>query len=190
MPVLTKQNLPILVRAALSSAGVDDSQHGAIALELLRHRAIEFAEPIRRRPDDFMELILVGARSRQATRTAGAHLNVFAFAGVVIATTAPVTIAGAAAILLALLGVCSISLSPDQAAFIIGTKSVIASHTIPTAKAVAAAMSDQMNGTDITPQYAIQVAEQLQKLGMPISIGDPPNHVLRHTEWVISVPGA
>jgi hypothetical protein len=88
------------------------------------------------------------------------------------------------------LGACSVSLSPEHAAFVLATKSITDSQTAPTARAIASAMSDQLGCSSTTPQKAIEVAEQLQRLGMSISIGDPPNHVIRYSEWVFTVPGA
>jgi hypothetical protein len=183
----TKHNLPALIHIALSEAGIDESHSGNIALELVRHRAVEFRETAR----TSMELIVVAARSRQATRTAGGHLNVFAFAGVVLAVMAVhPSLPSAAAVFLSLLSACSVSLSPEQAAFILATKSTCDSRTVPTAKAIASAMADQVGSSPVTPKKVIEVAEQLQRLGVPISIGDPPNHVIRHSEWVLIVPGA
>jgi len=191
MPSLTKRNLPFLVDSALARSGLQLAQHIDLTRELLRNRAIEFDEPPARRSDEFMEMIVIRGRSRQAIRTAGGHLNVFALAGVVLsAAAATPTLACSTALLVALLGACTITLSPDQAAFIAGLQAATSSNSIPTAKAVAERMGAQNGGPSPTVDGILETARQLKALGMPLTIGDPPNHILRHSEWVVTFPGA
>lgn len=189
MPKITKDNLPVFVELALARAGIDSQQFPHLSLKILQSGAFELSEPPRG-PNNAMEMVVIGKHSRQAIRTSGNQVNVFAFSSVLLsaASAAPAAIA-AASLLVALLGACSVSLTPEQAAFFISAEVLGRANVIPTAKALAEEMAAQLQRENFSPQAVIALAQQLEQLGVPISIGNPPNSVVRHKEWTLSIPG-
>ena len=189
MREITKQNLPILVREALSLAGIRPSIVPDLALRILQSNAIAFPKPMPPRTE-FLEMIVIGGRSKSATRSAGNLVNVFTLAAVIQTVTAAAGVAALASpILIGVLGACSTTLSPRQAAFFVASKQLESSDTIPTAAAIAAMCSSILPGSPITTNELLIIADDLLKMGVPISIGAAPNHVIRHNEWTITVPG-
>ena len=96
---------------------------------------------------------------------------------------------GAATLLVALLGACSVSLTPEQAAFFVAAKAFEKSNTTPTANAFALEIGEQLQKQGYTSQNVLALAQQLKQLGVPLSIGNPPSNVIRHREWTFSIPG-
>jgi hypothetical protein len=189
MTPITKQNLPVFVQYALSTAGIQNSKVPDLALKILQSSAIEFPKPVAPR-SDVMEMIVIGGRTKNAVRAAGNLVNVFTLAAAIqSAATAAGFTALASPILIGVLGACSTTLSPKQAAFFVAASSLRDTDTIPTASAIASACSNILPGLPVSPNEILLVADELLKLGVPISIGDPPNHVIRHREWTITVPG-
>ena len=189
MPEITKTNLPVYVESALTRAGIDNQLFPNLPLAILQSGGIELSKPIQR-PNDFMEMIVIGGRSRQAICTSGNQVNVFAFSSVLLsATSATPAAIGAATLLVALLGACSISLTPEQAAFFVAAEALEKSNTIPTANAFALEIGAQLQKQGYSSPDVLVVAQQLKQLGVPLTIGNPPNNVIRHKEWTISIPG-
>lgn len=189
MRLITKENLPVFVKKSLTDAGLNPSQYRHLALKLLQSGAITSVDAMRAR-EDVWEMVTVYPASRQATRTSGNQVNVFALASVVVgAMSMPPSAASAVPLLLALLGACTISLSPEQAAFFIAADAVSTAKTIPTASAIADEMAVALKEASYSAASVLMVAKQLQQLGVNLSIGDPPNYVLRHTEWTVFIPG-
>lgn len=189
MTPITKHNLPVFVQYALVTAGLRSSSVPDLALKILQSGAIEFPKPVAPQRDR-MEMIVIGRRSRSAVRAAGNLVNVFTLAAVIqsAATAAGVT-ALASPILIGVLGACSTTLSPKQAAFFVAASSLRDSDTIPTASAIASACSKILPGLSVSTDEVLIVADELLKMGVPISIGDPPNWIIRHSEWTLTVPG-
>lgn len=189
MPEITKANLPIYVETALANAGIDIQAFPDLPLFILQSGAFELSRPIQQ-PNDVIELVVIGRQSRQAIRTTGNQVNVFAFSSVLLsAASATPTAISAATLLAALLGACTISLTPEQAAFFIAAEALNKVGAIPTANALALEMATQLQKQSHSPQAVIILAQQLQQLGVPLTIGASPNCIIRHDEWTVSIPG-
>lgn len=189
MPEITKANLPLYVESALARAGIDTQLLPNLPLAILQSGSIELSKPIQR-PNDFMEMIVIGRSSRQAIRTSGNQVNVFAFSSVLLsaASATPAAI-GAATLLVALLGACSVSLTPEQAAFFVAAEALDKANVIPTANAFSLEIGSQLQKQSYSSQDVLALAQQLKQLGVPLTIGDPPNNVIRHREWTVTIPG-
>lgn len=190
MPEITKANLHVYVESALARAGIDTQLLPNLPLAILQSGSIELSKPIQR-PNEFMvEMIVIGRSSRQAIRTSGNQVNVFAFSSVLLsaASGTPAAIS-AATLLVALLGACSISLTPEQAAFFVATEALEKANVIPTANAFSLEIGSQLQKQSYSSQDVLALAQQLKQLGVPLTIGDPPNNVIRHREWTVTIPG-
>lgn len=189
MPEITKSTLPEYVESALARAGIDTQLIPNLPLAILQSRSIALSKPIER-PNDYLEMVVIGRSSRQAIRTSGNQVNVFAFSSVLLsAASATPSAIGAATLLVALLGACSISLTPEQAAFFVAAEALAESNVIPTANAFAQEMGVQLQKQGYSSQDVLALTQQLKQLGVPLTVGDPPNNVIRHREWTLSIPG-
>lgn len=189
MRAITKANLPAYVESALARSGIDSQLLSDLPLIIVQSRSIEFVDPLYR-PDDFLEMVVMGRSSGQAIRASRNQVNVFAFSSTLLAATvATQSVVGAATLLLALLGACSISLTPEQAAFFVAAEALEKSNTIPTANAFAKEIDAQLQRQGYSSKDVLAVAQQLQQLGVPLTIGDPPNNIIKHKEWTVSIPG-
>jgi hypothetical protein len=190
MNKITKEGLPELVSEALQSAGVQNTRFPELAMRILQSGAIVFPRHGTPPPLEFMEMVVKGRASHSAVHASGAQVNVFVLAAVIMSV---VTSAGVAAIVcpivVGILAACSASLSPKQAAFFVAAGRLKDSGTIPTAAALAAECSSVLPGNPISKEELLLVADELLNLGVPITVGHPPNDVIRHTEWVLTVPG-
>lgn len=189
MPEITKDNLSEYVKSALIRSGIDTQLLPSLPLAILQSGSIKLSKPIQR-SNEFLEMVVIGRSSSQALRTSGNQVNVFAFSSVLLSAASDTpTVIGAATLLVALLGACSISLTPEQATFFVTAEALEKENVTPTAKAFASRMGTQLKIPSYSPQDVIVLALQLQRLGVPLTIGDLPNNVIRHREWTVSIPG-
>ena len=162
MPKITKANFETYVQTALTNAGIDNQPFSILPMSILQSGAFELSKPIQQ-PNDEFEFIVIGKQSRQAVRTSGNQVNVFALSSVLLsAASATPTAIGAATLLIALLAANTISLTPEQAAFFIATEALDRSQVIPTANAIAQEMAIQLQRQNYSPQAVITLAEYLQ----------------------------
>lgn len=189
---VTKQNLPKIVQSALVTAGLDPGEFVDLPLRLLQSGAFELDSDNHRRPrrGEYIELVVIGEHSGQGTRTSGRHVNPFSLAGVILtALTASASPASAIGLFVALLGSCTVSLTPEQSAFFLASRKLESSATIPTLSAMASEMATYLKRPNLSVQEAMTVVNQLVAMGVKLSLGAPPNQVIRHQEGQIFVPG-
>lgn len=190
MKKITKYNLPDLIFHALSEAKLDHKDFPNLALSILQSSAIELDTVASIAPPNYLEMVVVGLTSGQGTRTSGRHVNIFALAGVIIsAATAKPEFPSLLGLLVALLGACTITLAPEQAAFFIASKELKESNIIPTAKAVASQIGMYLNDASYSIESTITVAKQLRQIGVEVSIGELPNQIVRYTESAVFFKG-
>ncbi|WP_448677170.1 hypothetical protein [Delftia acidovorans] len=189
MQEITKSNLPEFVNYALTRSSINPKTLPNLALIILQSGSIEFSKPPQPQ-SRYMELIVVGKSSRQAVRTSGNHVNVFALSSALLsAVTATTSAVSAAALLVAVLGACTVSLTPEQAAFFVAADTLKNENTIPTAVAYAKQIAGQLKNHNYSSQDVLSLVGELINLGVPVQVGDPPNNIIRHAEWSLSVPG-
>jgi hypothetical protein len=190
MDTLTKHSLPFFVDKALHEAGFDPSDFGDLALQMLMTCSIEFDDETPVEDLGFNSFIVLNGKSGTGSMTDGRHLNIYALASLVLgaATTFDAKAQSCLALLLALLGACTVSLSPEQAAFFLATRELEKSNTVPTAKALANAIGRHLGQPNFNVAFLLVIVSELQKLGAQITVGQPPNQVVRHKEISFSIP--
>ncbi|WP_229726240.1 hypothetical protein [Oxalicibacterium faecigallinarum] len=190
--MITKQTLRTAINVALRNAGLNPSDFPNLPLRVLQSGAIKLDNVAPPKADaGYLEMVILGGSSNQGIRTSGNHVNVFALAAVVLsATSAQPTLPSFLGLLVALLGACTVNLSPEQSAFFLAVKALEKQSTIPTASALAVSMGGFLNQPSYTTAALLSVVSQLQSMGVQISVGEPPNQVIRHTEVSLSFPGS
>lgn len=191
MKIITKQSLPITVNVALRNAGLNPNDFPNLPLQILQSGAIELDNVTRPKADSgYMELVIIGGSSKQGIRTSGRHVNVFSLAAVVLsAASAQPTFSSFLTLFVTLLGACTVSLSSEQSAFFLAVKTLEKQNTIPTASALATSMGSLLKQPSYATGALLTVVTELQSMGVQISVGAPPNQIIRHTEASISLPG-
>jgi hypothetical protein len=189
MKKITKANLPSMVSQAFAEAKLDHRDFPNLALSILQSSAIELDARDSNAPADFMEMIVIGVGSRQGIRTSGRNVNLFALAGVIIAAAQIKSeVSSFVTLFVALLGACTINLSAEQAAFFLAADNLKESNTIPTGRVMANQMGMFLNDAKYSVERAVDVAKQLQQMGVQVNVGDMPNQIIRYSETAVFLP--
>ena len=185
---LTVENLQTLITNALQKIGASDSICQRMVIRTLSNQGVS---PVNIGPSDSeeLELIVVGQKSHQAIRTSGTHVNVFALAGAALAAgSAPLSTLSSVSIFVAVLSACTITITPEQAAFFIAVQRLETANRTPTANAISEALGELIDDPEYDVDRLIVLVSQLRVLGIAVVMGAEPNRVIRHSEWTISVP--
>lgn len=190
MPKITKENIPSIVRTALLNAKLNPDNFPNLPLQLLQSNAIELDNCTRQEPSvRYSRMIVIGDRSKQGTRTSGMQVNVFSFAAVVLsALSQQPAIFSSLTLLIALLGACTISISAEQSAFFLATISLEKQEITLTLSALTKEMSSLLNQPNYEESSLLATVVQLQNMGVEITVGKPPNTIIRHKETSVVFP--
>jgi hypothetical protein len=189
MKTITADGLLSFVKNALSSQGAQDSFSQRLTMQIMYKCAVW---PIEHNAQEgqSIEIAIISSRSKQAIRTSGSHVNVFALSSAILtATSAPLSTMSSVAVLLAVIGACTVSLTPEQAAFFIASENIKLSNRTPTAVAMCREIGQLIGDTTYDLQKLLLLINQLRTLHVPVTLGAEPNFIVRHSEWTIPLPG-
>lgn len=192
--------LAAIIQKVSTNAGYPDLDTGMLANQLRQSHVVEpiglpclMQEQYSSRGGDVVEFTLVGARSHRATRVASVHLNIINLIGaltaigITAATASPTSFA--INTLIGFLSSFNTVLTSAQAIVLVSIDRLTAAGDTPTAAALAKQCSAIDPNQSMSEQDVLEVARELKRLGVKMAIGAPPNHVIRHQEWTITVPG-
>lgn len=195
MTALTKHTLNSVVHNALLQTSLNPREFPDLALRILQSGAIELDRPehdAKITNPRYAEFIVVGKASKQGIITSGKNVNVFSLATVLLTAAAAAsqsTFLSLSTLLTTLLSACAVNLSPKQAAFFLASESLKNQGTIPTAQAIKKTMGEFLGNPEFSEDQMMSVIQELNELGVVISIGDSPNHIIRHNEAKVFLPG-
>jgi hypothetical protein len=193
MKSISKESLPIAVAESIKEVGCKPADFPDLALRLLMSRAIELppAAPAGVAKGDMMQWLIVNPGKTSGTRVARNAMNPLNVAGAVLASASAATdsvgVTSCIALVVAIAGACSATLTKDQAALLLALKRLENEQKIRSAVAVATRMSNSL-GRPVSQTDALAVVAQLQGVGVPFEISPAPHHVIHCKEATTLLP--